>query len=154
MKNDQFFAFTKENYYLILGGLIVVILGFVMMSGGGSDDPNVFQGEYTLTADSFEQLSNKFGLDKDIISSLKPLEDKVFLSEEELKSAISSNLGVNFDKNYFAIRSATHIDAEIFSTRRITIAPIVVLLGYVVILIGVMRRNTEVVASSKTQLID
>jgi len=154
MKNNQTFAFSKENYLLILGGLLVVIIGFLLMSGGGSDDPNVFKGEYTLTTESFDKLINNFGLDQGVITSLKPLEGKVFPSEEELKSAISSNLGTSFDSNYFAIRSATHIDAEIFSTRRITVAPIVVLLGYIVILIGVMRRKKEDIleTTNNTQL--
>ncbi len=36
------FAFTKQNYRLLIIGIIVMTLGFVLMIGGGSDDPTVF----------------------------------------------------------------------------------------------------------------
>jgi hypothetical protein len=36
------FAFTKENYRLLLIGLALIFVGFLLMIGGGSDDPNVF----------------------------------------------------------------------------------------------------------------
>lgn len=36
------FAFTKQNYRLLIIGIIVMTLGFLLMIGGGSDDPAVF----------------------------------------------------------------------------------------------------------------
>jgi hypothetical protein len=36
------FAFTKQNYRLLIIGIVVITLGFLLMIGGGSDDPNVF----------------------------------------------------------------------------------------------------------------
>ena len=39
------FAFTKENYRLMLIGLALMALGFVLMIGGGSKDPNDFSPE-------------------------------------------------------------------------------------------------------------
>ena len=36
------FAFSKENYRLLLIGLALIFAGFLLMIGGGSDDPNVF----------------------------------------------------------------------------------------------------------------
>lgn len=36
------FAFTKQNYRLLIIGIAVITLGFLLMIGGGSDDPNVF----------------------------------------------------------------------------------------------------------------
>jgi hypothetical protein len=36
------FAFTKQNYKLLLIGLAFILVGFLLMIGGGSDDPNVF----------------------------------------------------------------------------------------------------------------
>lgn len=36
------FAFTKENYRLMLIGLALLVLGFILMIGGGSKDPAVF----------------------------------------------------------------------------------------------------------------
>ena len=36
------FAFTRENYRLMLIGLALMVLGFILMIGGGSKDPNVF----------------------------------------------------------------------------------------------------------------
>jgi hypothetical protein len=39
------FAFTKENYRLMLIGLGVIALGFLLMIGGGSDDPNKFSND-------------------------------------------------------------------------------------------------------------
>jgi hypothetical protein len=36
------FAFSKENYRLMLIGLAFIVLGFLLMIGGGSNDPNKF----------------------------------------------------------------------------------------------------------------
>jgi hypothetical protein len=36
------FAFTKENYRLMLIGLALMALGFILMIGGGSKDPKDF----------------------------------------------------------------------------------------------------------------
>ncbi len=36
------FAFTKQNYRLLIIGIVVITLGFLLMIGGGSDDPTVF----------------------------------------------------------------------------------------------------------------
>ncbi|MCX6256799.1 MAG: DUF3098 domain-containing protein [Bacteroidia bacterium] len=36
------FAFTKENYILLIIGFMVIIIGFLLMIGGGSDNPKVF----------------------------------------------------------------------------------------------------------------
>jgi hypothetical protein len=36
------FAFSKENYRLMLIGLALMALGFILMIGGGSKDPNDF----------------------------------------------------------------------------------------------------------------
>lgn len=40
--SNSSFAFSNENYKLVLIGLGIIILGFILMAGGGSDDPNVF----------------------------------------------------------------------------------------------------------------
>lgn len=68
------FAFSKENYSIIVAGMIFIAIGFILMAGGGSDDPNVF-------------------------------------------------------------------NEEIFSTRRITVAPLVVLAGFALEIIGIMYRS-------------
>ena len=39
------FAFTKQNYRLLIIGIAIMTLGFLLMIGGGSDDPNVFSYE-------------------------------------------------------------------------------------------------------------
>ena len=70
------FAFSKENYRLLIIGIALIFIGFALMVGGGSDDPNVF-------------------------------------------------------------------NPEIFSTRRITVAPLVVLAGFVVILFAIMKKPKE-----------
>ena len=36
------FAFTKQNYRLLIIGIVFITLGFLLMIGGGSDDPSVF----------------------------------------------------------------------------------------------------------------
>ena len=36
------FAFTKQNYILLLVGIALICVGLVLMIGGGSDDPTVF----------------------------------------------------------------------------------------------------------------
>ena len=157
MNDNQIFPFSKTNYLIVLGGLILLVVGYLLMSGGGSDDPNTFKGTYSLTTESFEKLSNDFQLDQSIIDNLKPLENKSFPSEEELKTAIANQLENAFEKNYYPIRSATHIDADIFSPRRITLAPFVVLLGYFIVLFGILYREKQINLSkihNNTQLAD
>jgi len=36
------FAFSKENYILMIAGVAFIMIGFILMTGGGSKDPNVF----------------------------------------------------------------------------------------------------------------
>jgi hypothetical protein len=36
------FAFSKENYRLMLIGLAFIVIGYILMIGGGSKDPNDF----------------------------------------------------------------------------------------------------------------
>jgi len=36
------FAFTKQNYILLLIGIAFICVGLLLMIGGGSDDPTVF----------------------------------------------------------------------------------------------------------------
>ncbi len=36
------FAFTKENYILMIIGVVLLVLGYVLLIGGGSKDPDVF----------------------------------------------------------------------------------------------------------------
>lgn len=69
-------AFSKENYYIILGGIAVLVIGYLLMIGGGSDDPSKF-------------------------------------------------------------------NPEIFSSRRITVAPITLLIGFGVVLYGIMKSPKQ-----------
>lgn len=39
------FAFSKENYILMIIGFAIIVLGFLLMVGGGSEDPTVFNEE-------------------------------------------------------------------------------------------------------------
>ena len=41
-KNNLDFAFTKQNYILLLVGIALICVGLLLMIGGGSDDPTVF----------------------------------------------------------------------------------------------------------------
>ena len=41
-KNNLDFAFTKQNYMLLLVGVALICAGLLLMIGGGSDDPTVF----------------------------------------------------------------------------------------------------------------
>ena len=41
-KNNLDFAFTKQNYILLLVGIALICIGLLLMIGGGSDDPTVF----------------------------------------------------------------------------------------------------------------
>lgn len=135
------FAFSRQNYLLLLVGVVIVILGFALMSGGGSDDPNEFRGDYSITDESIELLQTEFKVDEAIISKLSSVKGQVFPSEGELNTALKSALGAaDFDANYYELRSAATIDAAIFSTRRITIAPIVALLGYIFIIYAIMKK--------------
>ena len=143
-ENNAFkeFAFEKHNYQLMLIGIVIVIFGFFLMSGGGSDDPNVFEGDYSLTEDSFTQLTEEFDVDEAIISKLKSIEGQVFEGEIELKEKMSELLGEeDLQKNYYPLRSVTHIEADMFNTRRLTVAPIVVLFGYAFIMYAIMKKS-------------
>ncbi len=71
------FAFSKENYRILIAGVVIVIIGYLLMIGGGSDDPNQFNAD------------------------------------------------------------------EIFSFRRITLSPIVILTGFVVVLFGIMKKSRD-----------
>ena len=70
MKNNIYF--TKQNYFLIIGGLLVAIIGYVLMSGGNPEDP-------------------------------------------------------------------TDYSPDIFNFRRLTLAPIVIMGGYVLVLLGIIK---------------
>ena len=41
-KNSLDFAFTKQNYILLLIGIAFICIGLLLMVGGGSDNPMVF----------------------------------------------------------------------------------------------------------------
>ena len=41
-KSNLDFAFTKQNYILLLVGIALICVGLLLMIGGGSDDPTVF----------------------------------------------------------------------------------------------------------------
>lgn len=74
-KKQPGFAFTKENYRILIVGIVVIVIGYMLMVGGGSANPNEF-----------------------------------------------------------------HAD-EIFSFRRITLSPIVILAGFVVVLYAIMKKS-------------
>ncbi len=73
----QGFAFSKENYRILIVGVVLVVTGYLLMVGGGTDDPNTFNAD------------------------------------------------------------------EIFSTRRLTVAPIVILTGFVIVLLGIMKKSSN-----------
>ena len=41
-KSNLDFAFTKQNYILLLVGIALICVGLLLMIGGGSDDSTVF----------------------------------------------------------------------------------------------------------------
>lgn len=138
----QEFAFDKQNYLFLFIGIAIIILGFFVMSGGGSDDPNVFKGDYSLNEQSFEKLSNEFMVDPAIVDQLSSLKGKIFPGEQEIKEAMVGVLGQEVLKdNYYQLRSATHIDADIFNTRRLTIAPLIVIFGYAFIMYAILKKK-------------
>ena len=71
------FAFSRQNYILLLIGFVFIVIGFLLMIGGGTTDPNVFNAD------------------------------------------------------------------EIFSVRRIVIAPIVVLAGFIFEIYAIMKKPKE-----------
>ena len=44
-KNNLGFAFTKQNYILLIIGVVFICAGLFLMIGGGSDDPTVFSDD-------------------------------------------------------------------------------------------------------------
>lgn len=139
------FAFTRMNYILLLAGIAVIIIGFALMSGGGSDDPNVFAGDYVLDEQSFMELAEgQFEVSEDVRQKLSPLRDQVFEEETAMLAAIEKAIGATaYESNRFKIRSAATIHADIFSPRRISLAPVVVLFGYGFIFFAIMYKRKE-----------
>ena len=136
------FAFSRRNYLLLFAGVVIIILGFALMSGGGSDDPNVFKGEYSLNADSFQALTEgQFAIEESDRQKLQALQGIVFEAEDALLSAVAQALPGASDLTLWKVRSAEHIDADIFSGRRITLAPIVVLFGYGFVFFAIMYKE-------------
>ena len=41
-KNNLDFAFTKQNYILLIVGILLICAGLLLMIGGGSEDPTKF----------------------------------------------------------------------------------------------------------------
>lgn len=41
----QQFAFSKENYKLLIIGIVIIVIGFILMAGGGADSPKEFNPE-------------------------------------------------------------------------------------------------------------
>ena len=72
------FAFSRQNYMLLLIGFVIIVFGFILMIGGGTSDPNVFNAD------------------------------------------------------------------EIFSTRRIVIAPLVVLAGFIFEIFAIMKKPKQI----------
>ena len=72
------FAFSRQNYILLLIGFIFIVIGFLLMIGGGTTNPNEFNAD------------------------------------------------------------------EIFSVRRIVIAPIIVLAGFIFEIYAIMKKPKEV----------
>lgn len=143
------FAFSRRNYLLLFAGVVIIILGFALMSGGGSDDPNVFKGDYSLNEESFQALTEgQFAIEEANRQKLQSLQGKVFETEDALLSAVAEALPGASDLTLWKIRSAEHIDADIFSGRRITLAPIVVLFGYGFVFFAIMYKEK----SSDTQM--
>ena len=44
-KNNLDFAFTRQNYILLIVGVVLICAGLLLMIGGGSTDPNVWNPE-------------------------------------------------------------------------------------------------------------
>ena len=72
------FAFSRQNYILLLIGFVFIVIGFLLMIGGGTTNPNEFNAD------------------------------------------------------------------EIFSVRRIVIAPIIVLAGFIFEIYAIMKKPKEV----------
>ena len=68
------FAFSRENFRIMIAGVVILVIGMLLMIGGGTDDPNTFNGD------------------------------------------------------------------ELFSFRRITLSPIVILIGFAVVIVAIMRK--------------
>lgn len=43
--NEHHFAFSRENYIIMIAGVVIMFIGYLLMAGGGSDDPKVFSEE-------------------------------------------------------------------------------------------------------------
>lgn len=41
-EKNEGFAFSRQNYIILIAGIVFIVVGFLLMIGGGSDDPNVF----------------------------------------------------------------------------------------------------------------
>lgn len=143
-KTSLDFAFSRRNYMLLLAGVVIIILGFALMSGGGSDDPTVFKGEYVLDEQSFIELEEgQMEVDAAVRDQLAPLRNKVFGSEDAMLLAVSDAIGASDNMTMWKIRGAATIHADIFSSRRITLAPVIVLFGYGFIFFAIMYKEKK-----------
>ena len=43
--NRRQFAFTKENYRLLIIGFVIIVIGFLLMVGGKAESPDQFNPE-------------------------------------------------------------------------------------------------------------
>jgi hypothetical protein len=135
------FAFGRRNYIYLLVGIAVVLLGFLLMSGGGSEDPDVFPGDYMLTDQSFDMMKDEWKIDEATTAKLLPIKDKVFTEEAALLSEVEKLIGEeSFKEHGYEVRSSVLIEADMFSSRRITLAPLIVLLGYAAILYAILHK--------------
>ena len=86
MKNNIYF--TKQNYFLIVGGLILSIIGYMLMAGGNPDNPAEYRkdifSERRLTLAPFVVMSGYVIVLLGIIKVFKKEEDLIVTDEIEV----------------------------------------------------------------------
>ena len=74
----QGFAFTRENYKLLIIGLVIIIVGFLLMAGGEAESPDKFNPEvFSFRRITLAPLVVLFGFAFEIYAIMKkPKEEK------------------------------------------------------------------------------
>ncbi|MFO8234503.1 MAG: DUF3098 domain-containing protein [Bacteroidales bacterium] len=44
-QKEELFAFSKENYRLLIIGVLIIVVGFILMAGGKAASPDQFNPE-------------------------------------------------------------------------------------------------------------
>ena len=73
----QHFAFTRENYKLLIIGFVIIVIGFILMAGGKAESPDQFNPEvFSFRRITLAPLVVLFGFAFEIYAIMKKPREK------------------------------------------------------------------------------